>query len=95
MNEAKCPLCDRETIKARVAHGPSMSAEDVAIGVCLHPAHIYDLEFPPCETIGAGRVTRLRDALLRYGEHDGDCAASVVGSPGDMKCTCGYDEACK
>ena len=35
----------------------------------------------------------LRDALRRYGEHDGDCAASVVGAAGDTKCTCGYDEA--
>ena len=35
---------------------------------------------------------RYRDALARYGEHDGDCAASVSGAPGD-RCTCGYDDA--
>ena len=37
----------------------------------------------------------LRDALRRYGEHDGDCAASATGAAGDVKCTCGYDAACK
>ena len=45
----------------------------------------------------AGRMVaenlRLRDALARYGEHDGDCAASVCGAPGDARCTCGYDDA--
>jgi hypothetical protein len=35
---------------------------------------------------------RLTDALHRYGEHDGDCAASVHGAAGDTKCTCGYDD---
>jgi hypothetical protein len=89
----RCPLCDRETMKTRVAHGPPMSAEEVETGVCLHPAHIYDLVLPPCESIGVLRLARLRDALRRYGEHDGDCAASVAGAAGDTRCTCGYDEA--
>lgn len=39
-------------------------------------------------------IRRLRDALVRYGEHDGDCAAAVVGAPADTTCTCGYDAAC-
>ena len=154
MTETRCPLCGRETMKARMAHGPPMSAEDVATGVCLHPAHIYDMELPPCEAAGVKRITdlesecaelrkdvsalkrtymadflkvavdalddvedagshpvgapgsvkrraqdigkRLRataEALARYGEHDGDCAASAVGAPGDARCTCGYDDA--
>lgn len=33
------------------------------------------------------------EALERYGEHDGDCAASVIGCAGDTACTCGYDAA--
>ena len=37
----------------------------------------------------------LHDALVKYGEHDGDCAASIVGAPGDATCTCGYDAACE
>jgi hypothetical protein len=59
MLETKCPLCGRETMKARVAHGPPMSAEDVTTGVCLHPAHIYDLELPPCERMGVQRIADL------------------------------------
>ena len=59
MTETRCPLCGRETMKARMAHGPPMSAEDVATGVCLHPAHIYDMELPPCEAAGVKRITDL------------------------------------
>ena len=94
MPETKCPLCAREKMKARMAHGPPMSAEEVESGVCLHPAHIYDQTMPPCEAIGVQRIARLTDALHRYGEHDGDCAASAQGAAGDTKCTCGYDEYC-
>lgn len=42
---------------------------------------------------GLSKLEQTHDALVRYGEHDGDCAASVVGAPGDVKCTCGYDDA--
>jgi len=38
------------------------------------------------------QAVRLRDALARYGEHDGDCAVSVEGAPGDAKCTCGLED---
>ncbi len=65
MTETKCPLCDREKMKARVAHGPPMSTEEVESGVCLHPAHIYDLHMPPCESIGVQRIAVLREALIR------------------------------
>ncbi len=49
-----------------------------------------------CEQLDALRAAhaRMTDALHRYGEHDGDCAASVHGAAGDTKCTCGYDEWC-
>ena len=43
--------------------------------------------------VACAERNRLRDALARYGEHDGDCAAAVVGAPGDGRCTCGYDDA--
>jgi len=39
------------------------------------------------------RLRATAEALARYGEHDGDCAASAVGAPGDARCTCGYDDA--
>ncbi|MHB8387656.1 hypothetical protein [Metallibacterium sp.] len=58
MSETKCPLCGRETMKTRVAYGPPMSAAEVAT-VCLHPAHIYDLELPPCERMGVRRIADL------------------------------------
>ena len=54
------------------------------------PSHVVVSE---CRDNLERQVKALRDALRRYGEHDGDCAASVVGAAGDTKCTCGYDEA--
>ena len=66
MPETKCPLCDREKMKARVAHGPPMSAEEVESGVCLHPAHIYDLHMPPCESIGVQRIAKLRVKVAEW-----------------------------
>jgi len=40
-------------------------------------------------------VARLRGALDRYGEHEGECPRyRIVGEPGDDEpCTCGYDAA--
>jgi hypothetical protein len=88
---ALCPLCGREKLKDRV-HRPPPTAKHESL--CLHPAHIYGQELPPCEAIGVRRIAQLQDALRRYGKHDDDCVASVIGAAGDTRCTCGYDEAC-
>jgi len=61
-----------------------MSAEDVATGVCLHPAHIYDRALPPCEAIGVRRIAQLQDAL--HG------VTVVVPTDVSTECSvCGYD----
>ena len=65
----------------------------VSPGVCAPQSHVFHDRPEQCVPDLVAEVARLRDALDRYGEHDGDCAASVVGAPGDARCTCGYDDA--
>jgi hypothetical protein len=55
-------------------------------------AHLKRYEARRAQDIGK-RLRATAEALARYGEHDGDCAASAVGAPGDARCTCGYDDA--
>lgn len=55
-----CPLCGREKLKDRVLHPPPTTDPE---SYCLHPAHIYGQELPPCEQIGVDRIARMRAAL--------------------------------
>jgi hypothetical protein len=59
-----CPLCGREKLKDRVRRRPPMTPGDEE-GLCLHPAHIYDRELPPCEARGVARIAELRATAER------------------------------
>ena len=62
---APCPLCGREKLKDRVARLPPM---DDMNAYCLHPAHIYGRELPPCESAGVARIESLETALAARDE---------------------------
>ena len=71
-------------IRARLAELEAQLLDDAAKlqeGIALVAAKAHE------------RLRATAEALARYGEHDGDCAASAVGAPGDARCTCGYDDA--
>ena len=67
-----CPLCGREKLKDRVLRAPRMTEDPAAY--CLHPAHFYEQEMPPCETLGVSRLNELRDIISSLlPSHCGSC----------------------
>ena len=79
------------------ANRPAEFPSEAAAEECAARSRLRNASWtyePRLLLVPASRLTSLRDALERYGEHDGDCAASVLGAAADTICTCGYDMAC-
>lgn len=55
MKDGTCPLCGRETLKARMQRPPPTADVEA---YCLHQAHIYGNSLPPCESLGVERIAQ-------------------------------------
>jgi hypothetical protein len=63
-----CPLCGREKLKDRVQRPPPMA--EYPDSYCLHPAHIYGYDLPPCESRGVERIEALTAQLADARQRD-------------------------